>query len=92
MFIVCTFPSRVFSVAAFRQECTLISHFLMDLTWKVGSAKWQLFQELTHLGRDHITAFDIDSIVPCLTGFIIDVAEKRVQQVNGLAYKRQLPW
>lgn len=60
--------------------------------WKIASADWEKFQELTLLPRDFITNCDIDCAVAFFSAFILDAAEKCIPQTNGHSCKRRVPW
>lgn len=60
--------------------------------WKVESADWKRYKELTHMTWEAISELPIDDAVEHLTAFIVDMASICIRETNGSPLKRRTPW
>lgn len=60
--------------------------------WKVDSADWKRYRELTYLTWDDICTLHIDDAVAYVTAFLVDAASICIPETNGTPSKRRVPW
>lgn len=60
--------------------------------WKLESADWEKFHQMTQMPRNALNDFNINDAVTFFTAFITDAAFECIPQTNGAPKKRRVPW
>lgn len=60
--------------------------------WRMGSADWKKFRQLTCLPRDYLDSLDIDSALSFIEKHIIEAASECIPQSSGNPKRKPIPW
>lgn len=69
-----------------------LGHNTYPPRWKLESADWQRYRELSYVSRNSINSLSIDGAVSYITAVIIGTATNCIQQTHGSATKKRIPW